>query len=162
MVFQTPALFPHLTVRENLALGLILRRAPRDVIREAVGSIAVRLSIESLLDRRPPQLSGGEQQRVALGRALIRQPGILLLDEPLSSLDAPLRRRLRADLRALHAESATTTIYVTHDPGDVAAFDSRTAILDRGRLLQVGSLEELRARPASEWVADMMDSGPSG
>jgi ABC-type sugar transport system ATPase subunit len=158
MVFQTPALFPHLTVRENLALGLVLRRAPREAIEGAVTRMARRLGLEGHLSRRPPELSGGEKQRVALGRALIRQPKILLLDEPLSNLDTPLRRQLRSDLRALHAESGTTTIYVTHDPGDVEAFEARIAVLQDGRLLQVGTVEELRAHPASDWVETVMES----
>jgi ABC-type sugar transport system ATPase subunit len=153
MMFQTPALFPHLTVRENLALGLVLRGVARPIIQEAVASMARRLEIEPLLHRRPAQLSGGEQQRVALGRALIRQPRILLLDEPLSSLDAPLRRQLGEVIVRLHAESGTTTLLVTHDPREVPDPATRIVVLERGRIIQTGTLEELRAQPLSPFIA---------
>jgi len=153
MMFQTPALFPHLTVRNNLALPLRLRRVARPLIAEAVSDIARRLEIEPFLERRPGQLSGGEQQRVALGRALIRQPRILLLDEPLSSLDAPLRRILGALILRLHAELGITTLLVTHDPREVLDPTTRIAVLERGRITQTGTRETLRARPASPFVA---------
>lgn len=153
MMFQSPALFPHLTVRKNLALPLHLRRVARPIIANAVSDIARRLEIEPFLDRRPGQLSGGQQQRVALGRALIRQPSILLLDEPLSSLDAPLRRHLGALILSLHAELGITTLLVTHDPREVPDPATRIAVLERGRIIQTGTREMLRTHPASPFVA---------
>jgi len=156
MVFQRPALFPHLTVRQNLALGLTLRRAPSQLIRDSVQSVAQRLGLRTLLDRRPGQLSGGEQQRVALGRAVIRQPRTLLLDEPLSHLDAPLRRRLRADIVSLHREVQLTTIYVTHDLSDAVNLASRIAVVDAGAVIQTGTLQHLQAAPASPIVTELL------
>ena len=153
MMFQTPALFPHLTVRENLGLGLVLRRVDPALIQEAVAGMARRLEIEPLLDRRPGQCSGGEQQRVALGRALVRQPRILLLDEPLSSLDAPLRRQLGEVIVRMHAEFGTTTLLVTHDPHEVQDPATRIVVLESGRIVQTGNLAELRQHPASPFVA---------
>jgi ABC-type sugar transport system ATPase subunit len=156
MVFQRPALFPHLTVRANLALGLALRRTRSELIRDSVQSVAERLRLKGLLDRHPGQLSGGEQQRVALGRAIIRQPRILLLDEPLSHLDAPLRRQLRADIVSLHREAGFTTIYVTHDLSDAVNLASHIAIVDAGRVIQTGTLQDLRTAPASPIVTELL------
>lgn len=156
MLFQRPALFPHLTVRENLALGLTLRRTPPQLIRDSIQSVAQRLGLEALLDRRPGQLSGGEQQRTALGRAVIRRPRILLLDEPLSHLDASLRRRLRTDILSLHREAALTTIVVTHDRSDAVNLASPIAVVDAGRVVQTGTLRQLQTAPASPLVAELL------
>lgn len=156
MVFQRPALFPHLTVRENLALSLRLRQAGAEVIRGAVLGTARSLGVQELLDRLPGQLSGGEQQRVALGRAVVRHPRILLLDEPLSNLDRPLRRRLRSDIFRLHREQRLTTVYVTHDLQDVAGVETRVAVMESGRVVQTGPLQELQSSPRSPAVAELV------
>jgi ABC-type sugar transport system ATPase subunit len=156
MMFQRPALLPHLTVGENLALGLTLRRVPVASIRKSVDAVAGRLGLQALLDRRPGQLSGGEQQRTALGRAIIRRPSILLLDEPLSHLDAPLRRRLRDDIAALHREAQWTTIVVTHDRSDAMHLATRLAVMKAGRVVQTGTLPELEAAPADPAVAELL------
>jgi multiple sugar transport system ATP-binding protein len=158
MVFQTPALFPHLTVGENLALGLVLRGAARERIGREVKITAERLGLEALLERRPAQLSGGQHQRVALGRALIRRPAILLLDEPFAHLDIPLRHELRSELLALHQEWRMTTVCVTHDPRDVATPHCLMAVLHGGRVLQTGPVQELRSRPAASFVASFLGS----
>lgn len=160
MMFQSPALFPHLTISKNLALPLMLRGLARPLITEAVSDIARRLEIEPFLERRPAQLSGGEQQRVALGRALIRQPRILLLDEPLSSLDAPLRRNLGALILRLHVDLGLTTLLVTHDPREVLDPTTRIAVLERGSITQTGTRDILRARPASPFVAALWTDLP--
>jgi ABC-type sugar transport system ATPase subunit len=155
MMFQIPALFPQLTVRENLGLGLTLRGVGRSAVAEAVEAMARRLAIQDRLARLPGQLSGGEQQRVALGRALIRRPAILLLDEPLSNLDAPLGRQLSEEILRLHAESATTTLLVTHDPREVPSPTTQVTVLEAGRMTCSGTMAELRADPASSFVAEL-------
>jgi multiple sugar transport system ATP-binding protein len=161
MVFQRPALYPHLTVRENLAFGLRLRRRWRELVPwDSVEETARQLSLTDLLDRRPGQLSGGQQQRVALGRALLRQPQVLLLDEPLSNLDAPLRLEMRGELRSLHARLATTIVHVTHDPQEALSLGDRVAVLDRGVLQQVGRPDVLYRRPGNRFVAGFLGSPP--
>jgi len=155
MMFQSPALFPQLTVEQNLGLGLELRGVDRSAVRDATRAMAGRLAIEPLLNRLPGQLSGGEQQRVALGRALIRRPSILLLDEPLSNLDAPLRRRMREEIVRLHEECDTTTLMVTHDPREVPASGTRVTVLEAGRIVQTGTMAGLLERPASAFVAGL-------
>ena len=157
LVFQTYALYPHMTVAENLAFPL--RVAPgaaardRVTIEREVRRVAARLGLEPLLPRRPRELSGGQRQRVALGRALIRQPRVFLLDEPLSNLDPQLRGEMRAELRRLHDELGITMIYVTHDQTEALTLADRVAVLDHGRLQQVGTPDELYRRPRNTMVA---------
>lgn len=160
MVFQRDALFPHLTARENLALGLRLRGVARAEIQRRVGELATCLGLQECLERRPAELSGGERQRVALGRALALRPRVLLLDEPLVHLDAPLRRQLRGELLRLHRELGLTMLLVTHEPGEALALGRRVAVMREGVLEQVGSPEELRARPASAFVAEFLRPDP--
>jgi ABC-type sugar transport system ATPase subunit len=153
MVFQSHALYPHLTVAENLAFPLRLRNVSRSEIETRVKEIAARLELGALLDRRPAQLSGGESQRVALGRALIRKPAALLMDEPLSSLPPDLRARLRNELLRVHASEPRTTIYVTHDHEEALTLGQRVAILHEGSIQQIGSPREIYERPANRLVA---------
>jgi multiple sugar transport system ATP-binding protein len=160
MVFQRPALYPHLTVRENLAFGLRLRRWRELVPGERVVEVARLLSLTDLLDRRPGQLSGGQQKRVALGRALLLQPRVLLLDEPLNDLDAPLRLEMRGELRSLHGRLATTVVHVTHDPQEALSLGDRVAVLDRGVLQQVGRPDVLYQWPINRFVAGFLGSPP--
>ncbi len=158
MVFQTDALYPHLTVRANLAFGLEVRRvAPRDVARR-VEETAHRLGLTALLDRLPARLSGGERQRVALGRAVVREPQVFLLDEPLSSLDATLRTELRMELLALHRALQATMIYVTQDHVEAMTMGQRIAVLSDGRLRQLGAPAEVYGRPADVFVARFVGS----
>jgi len=160
MVFQDPAPYPHLNVFENLAFGLRARRVPAAEIAAKVGETAALLRLADCLDRRPATLSGGQRQRVALGRSLARRPGLLLLDEPLSNLDAPLRASIRGDLLDLHRRLGTTTILVTHDQAEALALGDRVAVLDRGRLAQVGPPGEVHDRPASRFVAGFLGFPP--
>ncbi|HEY2412441.1 MAG TPA: ABC transporter ATP-binding protein [Pirellulaceae bacterium] len=152
LVFQNLALYSHLTVRGNLEFG------QQGVTQ--VAEVANLLGISHLLDRYPAELSGGEQQRVALGRAIVRQPAALLLDEPLSSLDAPLRRGLRRELKKLQRDLGMPTIYVTHDQAEALALGDRIAVLDKGRLQQTGTPDEIYNRPANRFVAEFF--GPQG
>lgn len=153
MVFQTQALYPHLTVRKNLAFGLEVRRVPAAEIARRVQHAAVRLRLEPLLDRRPGELSGGERQRVALGRALVREPQVFLLDEPLASLEPALRGELRDVLVDLHRALGATVVYVTHDQVEAMTMGQRIAVLEGGRLRQVGTPAELYGLPADVFVA---------
>ena len=156
LVFQNLALYSHLTVADNLAFGLNHEgRSKSDS-----GWAAKLLGIDRLLNRYPAELSGGEQQRVALGRAIVRRPAALLLDEPLSSLDGPTRRGLRRELIQLQRQLGLPTIYVTHDQAEAMALGDRIAVLDRGRLQQVGSPDEVYHRPANRFVAEFF--GPQG
>jgi ABC-type sugar transport system ATPase subunit len=152
-VFQTHALYPHLTARENLEFPLKLRNLEQTEIAARVKEMAGLLRIESLLSRRPAELSGGEAQRVALGRALIRKPAVLLMDEPLSSLPPDLRLQLRHELARLHSAHPTPLLYVTHDHEDALAFGQRLAVLDRGVLQQIGRPQEIYEKPANRFVA---------
>jgi ABC-type sugar transport system ATPase subunit len=158
MVFQTYALYPHLSVRANIAFGLEVRRVPAAEVARRVQTTAERLGLSALLDRHPAQLSGGERQRVALGRALVREPRVFLLDEPLSNLDSPLRAELRAQLLELHRDLKATMVYVTHDHVDAMTLGQRIAILDGGRLRQVGTPADLYERPANVFVARFLGS----
>jgi len=158
MVFQTHALYPHLTVRRNIAFGLEVRRVPAAEIARRVQQAADRLGLGTLLDRRPWELSGGERQRVALGRALVREPQVFLLDEPLSHLEPTLRAELRAELLELHRALHTTVVYVTHDQIEAMTMGQRIAVLERGRLRQVGTPAELYGRPADVFVARFIGS----
>lgn len=159
MVFQTLALYPHMTTAENIGFGLRLKGQPSDEIRQQTTKIAARLDIEGCLSRRPYELSGGQQQRVALARALVRRPGILLLDEPLSHLDGPLRRQLCRELKALHEEFNLTTLLVTHDLAEAEVLSHRIAVMNRGRIEQVGAAEALRSQASTAFVAEFMKPG---
>ena len=160
MVFQSYALYPHMTVAENIGFPLRLRRAPAGEIAPAVARVAQSLGLESLLHRRPRELSGGQRQRVALGRALIRRPRVFLMDEPLSNLDARLRLEMRAELKRLHAEYRITTIYVTHDQEEALALSDRIAVLHEGRLQQCGTPLQVYDDPANVFVAGFIGSPP--
>jgi len=153
MVFQNYALWPHMTVFDNIAFGLKIRKYPWDEIRRRVKWALELVRLEGLEDRYPHQLSGGQQQRVALARALVVEPRVLLLDEPLSNLDAKLRVRMREELRELQRKLNITTIYVTHDQVEAMTMADRVAVLNRGRLLQVGSPREVYFNPANLFVA---------
>ena len=156
MVFQNYALYPHLSVRRNIAFPLETRGVARTEVGARVEAVAARLGLEELLDRRPAQLSGGQQQRVALARAVVRSPAVYLLDEPLSNLDAQLRSRMRAELKRLQQELATTTLYVTHDQGEAMTLGDRVALLKDGRIEQLGTPLDLYRRPATTFVAAFM------
>jgi ABC-type sugar transport system ATPase subunit len=153
MVFQSYALYPHMTVRQNLSFGLENTRMPRSEIAARVADAARMLEIEELLERRPTQLSGGQRQRVAIGRAIVRDPTAFLLDEPLSNLDAELRGTMRAELSALHDRLATTMIYVTHDQVEAMTLADRIVVLRKGRVEQVDTPLNLYNRPANRFVA---------
>jgi multiple sugar transport system ATP-binding protein len=158
MVFQSYALYPHMTVRENLAFGLRVRGADRAAIRDRVARAATTLGIEPLLDRKPAQLSGGQRQRVALGRAIVREPQAFLLDEPLSNLDPLLRVETRAELALLHRRLGATMIYVTHDQEEAMTLGARIAVMREGRVEQVGAPLEIFQRPANVFVATFVGS----
>ncbi|MFA5890667.1 MAG: ABC transporter ATP-binding protein [Actinomycetota bacterium] len=158
MVFQSYALFPHMDVRENIAFGLRARRIPDADIARAVASVAEALDIAALLDRVPANLSGGERQRVALARALARNPDVLLMDEPLSNLDTPLRAQTRAEIVRLQSRFGTTTVYVTHDQIEALGMGHRIGVLHDGSLEQVGSPQEIYERPATLFVARFIGS----
>jgi ABC-type sugar transport system ATPase subunit len=153
MVFQGYALFPHLDVAANIGFGLRARKTPNDRITDAVTEIAQALGIIDLLHRRPHQLSGGERQRVALARALVREPAIALLDEPLASLDAPLRVSARSQIARLQRSRGTTMLHVTHDQNEAMALGDRVAIMRDGKVVQVGTPTEIYQAPADTFVA---------
>ncbi|TAL04593.1 MAG: ABC transporter ATP-binding protein [Verrucomicrobia bacterium] len=157
MVFQHHALFPHLTTAENLSFGLKLRGVSRTEISSRVAEMSALLGLNGCLSRKPAELSGGERQRVALGRALIRRPGVLLLDEPFANLDAPLRRELRRELLRLHRERSLTTLLVTHDQAEAVALGQRVAVMFDGAIEQVATPEKLRLQPTSARVAEFLD-----
>ncbi len=156
LVFQAYALFPHLTVFENVAYGLRVRRLPEGEVRRRVGEALSLVGLPGLEDRYPAQLSGGQQQRVAVARALVMQPRVLLFDEPLSNLDAKLRKRVRAEIRDLQRRLGITTIYVTHDQAEALALSDVVVVMNQGMVEQVGTPEELYRRPASRFVADFI------
>ncbi|EPX87758.1 carbohydrate ABC transporter ATP-binding protein, CUT1 family [Rubellimicrobium thermophilum DSM 16684] len=158
MVFQSYALYPHLTVAQNIAFSLSLAGRPRAEQRAAAERVARLLQLDHLLDRRPAELSGGQRQRVAIGRALVREPQVFLFDEPLSNLDALLRVQMRIELAKLHNEIGTTMIYVTHDQVEAMTLADRIVVLDRGRIQQVGSPLELYNHPANRFVAGFIGS----
>jgi multiple sugar transport system ATP-binding protein len=160
MVFQSYALYPHLTVAGNIAFPLEAQRVPREQRQERVERAAALLGLVPLLGRRPRELSGGERQRVALARALVREPAVLLLDEPLSNLDAKLRASAREELSRFHARVGTTTLHVTHDQVEAMAMGDRIVVLDRGRVRQVGTPRELYDAPADTFVATFLGSPP--
>ena len=160
MVFQSYALYPHMTVAQNLGFGLRVRGTPRAELERRVAESAAALGLAELLSRRPGQLSGGERQRVALGRAMVRDPGVFLFDEPLSNLDAELRLRTRDEIAALHRRLGTTMIFVTHDQVEALSLGQRVAVMDRGRLQQVGTPHEVYRRPSNLFVAGFVGSPP--
>lgn len=158
MVFQSYALYPHMSVYDNMAFGLKLRNYPKDQIAERVNNAAEILGIVSLLERKPRQLSGGQRQRVALGRAIVRDPQVFLLDEPLSNLDAKLRVQTRAEISKLHKRLETTFIYVTHDQVEAMTMASRIAVMNHGVLMQVDSPQNLYDKPNNLFVAGFIGS----
>jgi len=160
MVFQNYALYPHMTVGENLSFGLRMRRTPRAEVERRVAAAAAKLGLGPLLGRKPGALSGGERQRVALGRAIVREPSAFLFDEPLSNLDARLRAGTRTELVRLHRELRTTMVYVTHDQVEAMTMGQRIAVLRDGRLQQVAAPLELYDRPANRFVAGFIGSPP--
>ena len=143
MVFQSYALYPHMSVRDNLAFGLKLRKVPKAEIEKRVNEAAGILQLEKLLDRKPKELSGGQRQRVALGRAIVREPAVFLMDEPLSNLDAKLRVQTRAEIARLHQRLGTTMVYVTHDQVEAMTMGERIAVMSEGLLQQVGTPQQL-------------------
>jgi multiple sugar transport system ATP-binding protein len=158
MVFQSYALYPHLTVRDNMAFSLKYRKTPKQEIRRRVEEAARILELDELLSRKPRQLSGGQRQRVAMGRAIVRQPRAFLMDEPLSNLDAKLRVQMRAEIAKLQRSLGVTTIYVTHDQTEAMTLGSRVAVLRHGVLQQAASPQELYRRPANLFVAGFIGS----
>jgi iron(III) transport system ATP-binding protein len=156
MVFQSYALFPHLSVFENVAYGLRILRRPADELQQRVGEALVLAGIGDLGARSPAALSGGQQQRVALARALVLRPKVLLFDEPLSNLDAKLRKRMRDEIRALQRRAGITALYVTHDQAEALAVSDRIAVMAHGRVEQLGDPAAIYRRPASRFVADFI------
>lgn len=158
MVFQSYALYPHMTVRQNMGFALKLRKVPPAEIEQAVQQAATLLDLTPLLDRYPKEMSGGQRQRVAMGRAIVRRPQVFLFDEPLSNLDAKLRTQLRVELKELHHRLETTMIYVTHDQVEAMTLADRIAVLNGGVLQQVGTPQELYDDPANRFVAGFIGS----
>jgi sn-glycerol 3-phosphate transport system ATP-binding protein len=158
MVFQNYALYPHMTVYENMSYGLRLRRLPPAEIAQRVQKAAEILELQKFLERKPRQLSGGQRQRVAMGRAIVRDPAVFLFDEPLSNLDAKLRVQMRAELQALHRRLGTTSLYVTHDQVEAMTLAHRMIVMNAGRAEQVGAPLEVYARPATTFVAGFIGS----
>ncbi len=158
MVFQNYALYPHMTVEQNLVFGLKAARAPKDEIRRRVAEIAGLLGLDPYLGRRPKELSGGQRQRVALGRALMRRPSVFLMDEPLSNLDANLREQMRIELARLHAQLGITTVYVTHDQNEALTLADRVVVMDGGKIRQCGTPGEVYGQPADAFVAGFIGS----
>lgn len=160
MVFQNYALYPHMTVADNLAFGLKMRGSPSHQIRPQIETVARSLQIEYLLDRKPGQLSGGQQQRVALGRAIVRQPQVFLLDEPLSNLDAQLRDETRAELKQLHQQFGITSLYVTHDQVEAMTLADQIVVLKQGKIQQIGTPQQVYSQPANQMVATFLGNPP--
>jgi multiple sugar transport system ATP-binding protein len=158
MVFQSYALYPHLTVYENIAFGLRIRKTPKGVVDERVRDAARLLGLEDFLDRKPRALSGGQRQRVAMGRAIVREPQVFLLDEPLSNLDAKLRVQMRAEIAQLQSRLGVTTIYVTHDQVEAMTLGDRVAVMRKGELMQVAPPQELYEHPANLFVGGFIGS----
>ncbi|TFC77275.1 ABC transporter ATP-binding protein [Cryobacterium sp. TMS1-20-1] len=156
MVFQNYALFPHLTVRGNVAFGLQMRRISKPEIERQVTAALALVQLSAHADKHPGQLSGGQQQRVAIARAVVVEPPIVLMDEPLSNLDAKLRHEMRGEMRRLHQELGLTTIYVTHDQEEALSLADRLVVLSEGRVQQIGTPEEIYLRPVNSFVADFV------
>jgi multiple sugar transport system ATP-binding protein len=160
MVFQSYALYPHMSVRENMGFSLKVAKRPNDEIARRVAEAAAILHLEPLLDRRPSQLSGGQRQRVAMGRAIVRHPEVFLFDEPLSNLDAKLRNEMRTEIKKLHAKVRATVIYVTHDQVEAMTLADRIVIMRDGHIEQIGTPDDVFRRPATRFVAGFIGSPP--
>jgi multiple sugar transport system ATP-binding protein len=160
MVFQNYALYPHLSVSDNIAFGLRLRKTPKRVVEERVAWAAKLLDLTPYLERKPKQLSGGQRQRVAMGRAIVRQPQVFLMDEPLSNLDAKLRVQMRGEIARLQHELGTTTIYVTHDQVEAMTMGDRVAVMSGGELQQIDTPQRLYDEPANVFVAGFIGTPP--
>ncbi len=158
MVFQSYALYPHMTVYDNMAFSLKMKKERKEVIHERVLEAANVLQIEDYLYNRPSDISGGQRQRVALGRAMVRKPGVFLMDEPLSNLDAKLREHMRVELVRLHKKLGTTSIYVTHDQTEAMTMATKIVLLDNGKIQQVGKPDEFYTKPANLFVARFIGS----
>ncbi len=157
-VFQSYALYPHMTVRENIAFGLKMRKTPKDEIDKKVKEAAEILNLTEYLDRKPKQLSGGQRQRVALGRAIVRNPKVFLMDEPLSNLDAKLRVQMRSEIKKLHEKLQTTFIYVTHDQTEALTMGDRIVVLNNGNISQIDTPDNIYNNPANTFVAGFIGS----
>src|SRR5262245_55643019 len=160
IVFQSYALYPHMTVRENIAFPLRFKKVAAEEGRRRVEATARLVQVSDLLDRRPAQLSGGQQQRVALARALVKEPRLLLLDEPLSNLDAALRLTMRSEIRGLQRRLGVTTILVTHDQVEATTMADRIVVMNKGRIEQEGTADDLYRRPQSQFVATFIGAPP--
>lgn len=160
MVFQNYALYPHMTVADNMAFGLKLRKTPRDEIKKRVAEAAEILGLSELLDRKPKALSGGQRQRVAVGRAIVRKPDVFLFDEPLSNLDAKMRVQMRAEITRLHQRLDATMIYVTHDQAEAMTMGDRICVMKDGKIMQVDAALDLYKRPKNLFVAGFIGSPP--
>jgi multiple sugar transport system ATP-binding protein len=158
MVFQNYALYPHMTVAENMSFGLRLKHYPKAEIKSRVAEAARMLDITDLIDRKPKQLSGGQRQRVAMGRAIVRNPKVFLFDEPLSNLDAKLRVQMRIEIKKVHQKVRTTTVYVTHDQVEAMTLADRVVVMNKGRIEQIGTPNELYHKPATRFVAGFIGS----
>lgn len=156
MVFQNYALWPHLSIYDNVAFGLVERNVPKPEVARRTAAALVQVGLEGMDNRKPAQLSGGQQQRVALARALVLSPGILLLDEPLANLDAKLRHEMRDEIERLHAGTDIAFVYVTHDQSEALSLADRLAVMDRGRILAVGRPDELYHRPPNRFTATFL------
>lgn len=157
-VFQSYALYPHMTVRENIAFGLKMRKVDKETIEKKVNEAAEILDLGEYLDRKPKQLSGGQRQRVALGRAIVRNPKVFLMDEPLSNLDAKLRVQMRSEIKKLHEKLQTTFIYVTHDQTEALTMGDRVVVLDKGLIQQADGPEQIYNNPSNTFVAGFVGS----
>src|SRR4249920_1188289 len=158
MVFQNYALYPHMTVHENMSFGLRVKKMPKDEIERRVQNAARILDIGELLARKPKQLSGGQRQRVAMGRAIVRDPKVFLFDEPLSNLDAKLRVQMRTEIKRVHQKVRTTTVYVTHDQVEAMTLADRVVVMNHGKIEQVGAPNELYHSPRTQFVAGFIGS----
>jgi multiple sugar transport system ATP-binding protein len=159
-VFQSYALYPHMSVYDNIAFGLKMRKTDKKVIDEKVKEVAKVLDLTQYLDRKPKQLSGGERQRVALGRAMVRNPKVFLMDEPLSNLDAKLRVQMRSEIKKLHEKLQTTFIYVTHDQTEALTMGDRVVVLNQGKIQQIDTPENIYNKPSNAFVATFMGTNP--
>ena len=160
MCFQNYALYPHMTVFENIAFPLKLRKMPRDIIEKKVNQIARKFHLDSLLNRRPSEISGGQQQRVALARALVKEPKILLLDEPLSNLDSGLRISMRAEIKKLQKDLGITTVFVTHDQTEALSMCDKIAVMNKGTLQDFDTPEKLYSQPKNQFIAEFIGNPP--
>jgi multiple sugar transport system ATP-binding protein len=158
MVFQNYALYPHMNVYDNIAFPLKMRKIPKEQIKDKVRNISQLLGIENFLNRKPKELSGGQMQRVALGRALVREPKVFLMDEPLSNLDAKLRTYMRTEIKKLQKKISITTLYITHDQIEAVSMADRIAVMNSGLVQQIGTAEKIYREPANTFVADFVGS----